>query len=291
MAPESGGPYVEAVAPIGDLTAEPPKKSRAALWIALAALLTIGGGAAVYFFGIGKAKPAPSQAEPAPAVTSDLGMVSEPALQTDLSGLVGEALAKQQEEIKKSYDEQEKKLREELAKAQAAKTKPTDANAPKVPVTTTAPPPPTAAPPIEEARRPDPEPEPTPAPPAVSVPREEPRPVTPPPAPAREEEPKVNVGDLVSGGPGVNPPQLVSAPRPSYPPLARQLGVQGVVVVSVLVDENGRVAETRLVEPIKEKVGINEAALSAARGAQYKPATKNGVRVKMWTRLRIPFKL
>ncbi len=67
--------------------------------------------------------------------------------------------------------------------------------------------------------------------------------------------------------------------------------VEGDVVVSVLVDENGQVQDARLKEPIKQKVGINEAALSAARSAHYKPATKEGVRVRMWTRLRIPFKL
>jgi TonB family protein len=67
--------------------------------------------------------------------------------------------------------------------------------------------------------------------------------------------------------------------------------VEGVVVVSVLVDENGRVQDARLLEPIAQKVGINEEALSVARNAQYRPATKDGVRVKMWTRLRIPFKM
>jgi len=67
--------------------------------------------------------------------------------------------------------------------------------------------------------------------------------------------------------------------------------VEGDVVVSVLVDENGQVLDAKVTEPISQKVGINEAALSAARSAHYKPATKEGVRVKMWTRLRIPFKL
>jgi TonB family protein len=63
------------------------------------------------------------------------------------------------------------------------------------------------------------------------------------------------------------------------------------VVVAVLVDENGQVQEVRMAEPIRQNVGLNEAALSAARSVHYKPATKDGVRVKMWTRLRIPFKL
>ena len=73
--------------------------------------------------------------------------------------------------------------------------------------------------------------------------------------------------------------------------MARNLRVEGIVVVSVLVDENGQVQEARVAEPIKQKVGLNEAAVAAARSARYRPATRDGVRVKMWTRLRIPFKL
>ena len=73
--------------------------------------------------------------------------------------------------------------------------------------------------------------------------------------------------------------------------MARTLRVEGIVVVAVLVDENGQVQEARIAEPIRQKVGLNEAAVAAARAARYKPATREGVRVKMWTRLRIPFKL
>ena len=57
--------------------------------------------------------------------------------------------------------------------------------------------------------------------------------------------------------------------------MARTLRVEGTVVVSVLVDESGQVQEVRMAEPIKQKAGLNEAALSAARSAHYKPATKD----------------
>jgi len=92
-------------------------------------------------------------------------------------------------------------------------------------------------------------------------------------------------------GPGVQPPELVSFPKPEYPPLARKMGVQGTVVLSVLVDETGRVQDARIIESVKQNVGFNEAALATVHGARYKPATKDGVRVKMWTRLRIPFRM
>ncbi|HEV2844460.1 MAG TPA: TonB family protein, partial [Thermoanaerobaculia bacterium] len=167
--------------------------------------------------------------------------------------------------------------------------------------------------------------QPVPAPPVQQAPAAEPTPVpsrpsvvdpTPPPAPEpepqREREPepvkaqekppapepqpataapRTKPGELVQGGAGVVPPQLVSFPKPEYPPMARTLRVEGIVVVSVLVDENGQVQEARVAEPIRQKVGLNEAAVAAARAARYKPATREGVRVKMWTRLRIPFKL
>jgi protein TonB len=86
------------------------------------------------------------------------------------------------------------------------------------------------------------------------------------------------------------PPKLVSTPKPEYPPLARKLGVEGVVVLSVLVDEQGRVEDVQLLERISQDVGINEAAVQVARAARFKSATRNGAPVKMWTRLRIPFK-
>ena len=111
------------------------------------------------------------------------------------------------------------------------------------------------------------------------------------PEPAPPPKPTVRVGQLVQMGPGVVPPQLVSFEKPEYPPIARRLRIQGEVVVGVLVDENGNVADARLERSVPQKVGINEAALDAARKAKYRPATKDGVRVKMWTTLKIPFRL
>ncbi len=114
-----------------------------------------------------------------------------------------------------------------------------------------------------------------------------------PPAPAPEPEPepvRQSTVPVETGG-EVVPPQLVSFPKPQYPPVARRMRVQGTVVVSVFVDEEGRVQEAKLVTGVQQKVGLNEAALEVARQARFKPATKNGARVKMWARLKIPFTL
>jgi TonB family protein len=59
----------------------------------------------------------------------------------------------------------------------------------------------------------------------------------------------------------------------------------------MLVDEEGRVVESRLTKPFPQNVGFNEAALAAARSARFRPATRGGVPVKAWYQLRVPFKL
>lgn len=111
------------------------------------------------------------------------------------------------------------------------------------------------------------------------------------PGPQPPQETEVREGDLVGPGPGVTAPVLVRFDKPSYPPLARRMKVEGDVVVSLLVDETGRVLEARLIQGVREGVGLHQVALDSARRARYRPATKNGVRVKMWTTLKIPFRL
>jgi TonB family protein len=108
----------------------------------------------------------------------------------------------------------------------------------------------------------------------------------PPTAP--EPEPRVRLGDLVSFGPGVNPPELISIPEVRYPPMARKLGKEATVEVRLLIDETGRVARTETVG-MALGFGFEGAAIEAAERARYRPATKDGVRVKMWTRVKLRF--
>jgi len=111
----------------------------------------------------------------------------------------------------------------------------------------------------------------------------------PPPPPPPPPPPAVRRGDLVEPGPGVVNPQRVRLPPAHFPEMARRLGKSGVeVVVRVLVDENGKVIEAELVGD-KVGFGFDAEALSVARGAIYKPATVNGVPVKMWVNLRVKF--
>ena len=90
-------------------------------------------------------------------------------------------------------------------------------------------------------------------------------------------------------GNGVAAPKLASSLDPRYPPAAKHLNRSAVVDVKVLVDEHGKVLDA---DRIGAKVGFgfDEAAVDAARRAVFQPAAKEGVRVKMWTTVRVNFK-
>jgi TonB family protein len=294
-------PPVEAVAPLGVVAVEEGgRKSRTLLYAAIAALIVI---AVVTFILLnrrkGAAPPPPppatattvpaTSALAAPAPASVPGAGAAPAPKTavgtpDLKAMMDQQLAAKEAEMRLKKEQQLKDLEKQVAAAKAAGQPPPAAPQPAPAPATSAAEPPPSRPAPAEAPSPAPVPQPEPAKAQEKAPAAE-------PAKAEPEAPRTKVGDLAEAGPGVSPPQLVSFPKPEYPPMARSLRVEGTAVVSVLVDENGQVQDVRMAEPIKQKGGLNEAALAAARSARYKPAMKDGVRVKMWARLRIPFKL
>ncbi|HEV7504731.1 MAG TPA: TonB family protein [Thermoanaerobaculia bacterium] len=305
---------IEPVAAVGAVAMgeEGGRKSRTFLYAAIAALVVV---AIVTFWflnrrhgeapAVSPAAPVASTPAPGAAPSGTPGSPQATPAATpggvNVQALVDKQLAQKEEDMRKKLEQQQKDLEKQIAAAKAA-GKPL----PTAPAQTAGTPAPAVA--VPAVRQPTPEPA---APSAAAAPepqRREPEPAkvqekapekpsAPAPEPAKPRvpepaaAPRVKAGDLVEPGPGVSPPQLVNYSKPAYPPIARSMRVEGDVVVAVLVDENGQVQDAKVTEPIVQKVGINEAALSAARSAHYKPATKEGVRVKMWTRLRVPFKL
>jgi len=114
------------------------------------------------------------------------------------------------------------------------------------------------------------------------VPTEAPPPPAPePPKPPPAREPETQRGDLVGPGPGVVEPVLAAPPRVVYPEIARQQRVQGRVIVLVLVDESGKVVESRMQQGVAQPA-VNDAVVTAVKNSKFRPATKNGIPVKMW---------
>jgi protein TonB len=188
-------------------------------------------------------------------------------------------------ELKKLTAEEAKKLRDAAQKSAAEQTKPAPvAGQPAAPAVSLAPSQPLQAPKPAVAPTAVPEPtkapEPTPVPPKPTEPArvvEVPRPVAPAPAAPSET---VREGDLVGSGPGVAEPRLVR-PGP-FPPLPAQVRRgQTAVAIMALVDERGRIAESRVVRSSGNRL-VDDAAVASLKGAQIEPATKGGVKVKMW---------
>ncbi|MCX7757811.1 MAG: energy transducer TonB [candidate division WOR-3 bacterium] len=82
-------------------------------------------------------------------------------------------------------------------------------------------------------------------------------------------------------------PQPVNIPKPNYPELAKQAGIEGDVVVKALVDVDGRIIEVEI-QKSSGNTSLDQAALEAARNAVFTPAKQRDQYVRVW--VSIPFK-
>ena len=258
-------------------SSEAEKSSRTPLVVGvIAAALALAGFLAWKFMKPQGAAPASAIANPtavATAVANPTPASAAPAPTAAAAGIDPKA-------VEAEVQRQLAARRKELEKTAVAGKKGADAGEAAA-VVPSAPPEPTAAPTIP----------PTPVPPPpTAVPTEPPPPTIEAPKPVvQEKEPEVRRGDLVGPGAGVVEPTLVSPPRVAYPAMARQQRVEGRVVVLVLVDETGKAVETRLQQGLSQ-AAINDAVMTAVRGAKFHPATKNGIPVKMWRPLIVEVK-
>jgi TonB family protein len=111
------------------------------------------------------------------------------------------------------------------------------------------------------------------------------------PAPTPTPEPALKPGTLLNlTDPGVIAPITERKPTLSYPPLALRQRVEGTVELSVLVDETGKVTDAQ-VSGAGGRMGLNEAAVDYVRKWKFRPATKDGVPVKVWVPVKIDFRL
>lgn len=255
------------------------------------ALLAVGG---YLMFGRGGAKspePPPAQTEAAPTAApvepaAPAGPTPE-EIQAQIQRMVDDKIkssSAQYEDQLKALQKQLEDAKKAQAAAPPAKTA-TPASPPPAVVTPPAPKSEAAAAPAETVAAPEPA---APAEPAVATPTPAATsaPTTPPARPAGE----VRAGDLVTMGAGVVPPKMVRKGSFRYPPLAQRMKKEAIVIVKVLVDENGRVIDTQR-SGAEAGFGMDEAAQDYARSSSFSAPTKNGVPVKMWIDLKVSFSL
>ena len=76
----------------------------------------------------------------------------------------------------------------------------------------------------------------------------------------------------------------------NYPPMAARAKAEAMVIVSALIDENGRVTEVKVLRG-DERYGFNDEAIRAMRGTRFTPPMKAGKHVKTWRPQTISFRL
>jgi TonB family protein len=117
----------------------------------------------------------------------------------------------------------------------------------------------------------------------------------PAPAQAAPAEPKpqpsVKEGDVVELTPDVVRPEPISKVNPEYPLAAQRRKVEGTVIVTALISERGEVSEVRVLRGAGGSAGLNEAAIAAIKKWKFRPAVKEGKRVKVWLNFPIVFKV
>lgn len=86
------------------------------------------------------------------------------------------------------------------------------------------------------------------------------------------------------------PPQPVSQAAMQYPPKAKARGVEGYVLVSLLIGDNGEVQKVRVLESKPGGV-FEQTAVSSIRKWRFQPAQYQGKSVKVWARQKIRFTL
>jgi TonB family protein len=235
------------------------------LWVLLGALAVVAAGAGGwFFFGRGgeeppetaRALPVVVKATETPAPEPTVGLMSDQELIERAREVAAAEITKQEEELRK-------RLEEEFPTPTPIPPTPTPSDTPTALPTDT----------------------PTPIPPTPTRPTPTATPIPPTPTPSVRE------GDIVVPGPGVDPPRMIYREPPRYPPGAERMGATGVVSAEALVGIDGTVEEVRITRVEGRDLGFEKATEEALYKWRYKPATKNGVKVRVWVTIRVPFRL
>jgi protein TonB len=101
-------------------------------------------------------------------------------------------------------------------------------------------------------------------------------------------------GGGTGGGPyrpgsGITAPDLLREVRPDYTDDARRLGIEGDVVLEIIVRADGSVGDIRVVEGLRG--GLDRRAVEAVKQWRFSPARRYGVPVDVVVEVAVEFKL
>ncbi|HEV2722361.1 MAG TPA: TonB family protein [Thermoanaerobaculia bacterium] len=287
---------------------EEPKKKNYAMLIAAAAVVLVAGGIGALVMTRSGSKPAtPPPAAPPPVKAAMSApapvVVSQPVVASTSTSTTAAADPEAQ---KKAFEAAvNQKLQEEMLKLQKDYTRQLKQQQSKnAPVTTEAATPqqqrpqpaaergaPSAA--ALDERRLEQKQAPAPTPQPVTTQQSAPQQVAqlqtqqqqapPPVATVRE-------GDVVEFDELDAPVSPLSPIRPAYPAMAARAKASAQILLTTLIDENGRVVEVKILRG-DPRFGFNDEAIRAIRTVRFSTPTKNGKRVKTWRPQTISFAL
>jgi protein TonB len=94
--------------------------------------------------------------------------------------------------------------------------------------------------------------------------------------------------ETVRVGGNIKPPVKTKNVVPTYPPNARAARIQGAVILDVTIGTDGKVKDVKVLRSVK---GLDDAAVQAARGWEYKPTIIDGHPVQVITTVPMVFTL
>lgn len=92
--------------------------------------------------------------------------------------------------------------------------------------------------------------------------------------------------EMKGRSPDYQGPRVAEIPDPQYPAGLAEQGLEGIIMIRVLVDYDGAVLESEVQQGLHQE--LDRAALQAARGGSYTPASEAGVTTEGW--LTVPFR-
>jgi len=87
----------------------------------------------------------------------------------------------------------------------------------------------------------------------------------------------------------MKPPKVITRVEPVYPEEAKQNRIFGIVILELMIKEDGTVGDARVLKPLP--YGLDQAALDAVRQWRFEPATIDGKPVPVTFNITINFKL
>ena len=89
-------------------------------------------------------------------------------------------------------------------------------------------------------------------------------------------------------GGDIKEPKKIKDVKPVYPEAAKAAGVQGIVIIEIIIGTDGAVNEAKVLRPVPE---LDRAAIDAVMQWKYTPTLLNGEPVKVIMTVTVTFTL